>query len=74
MPVQRPDQRMRNLVKDGVADMIRLGMADIVARQRNGTTGIVALPGPAAGVIEFHSPIVKTVRVHHFPCCFQRSL
>ena len=78
MPVPWPDQRMRDLVKDGVADMIGLGMPDIVARQRDGATGIVALTGPAAGVIEFHSPVVKPVRAPWLSscpcpaCCFER--
>ena len=74
MPVPRPDQRMRDLVKDGVADMIGLGMPDTMARQRDGATGIVALTGPAAGVIEFHSPFVKPVRAHQLRSCFQRGL
>ena len=74
MPVPRPDQRMRDLVKDGVADMIGLGMPDIVARQRDGAIGIVALTGPAAGVIEFRSPVVKPVRAHQLRRCFQRGL
>ena len=74
MPVPRPDQRMRDLVKDGVADMIKLCMPDIMAGQRDGATGIVALTSPAAGVIEFHSPIVKPVRAQKFRRCFQRGL
>ena len=74
MPVPRPDQRMRDLVKDGVADMIGLGMPDIMARQRDGATGIVALTGPTAGVIKIHSPVVKPVRAHQLRRCFQRRL
>ena len=65
---------MRDLVKNGVADMISFGVADIMARQRYGATGIVALPGPAAGTIEFHSPVVKPVRAHQLRRYFQRGL
>ncbi len=61
-------------IKDGVADVIGLGVADIMARQRDGATGIVALPGPATGMIEFHSPVVKPVRAHQFRRCFPRGL
>ena len=74
MPVPRPDQRMRDLVKDGVADMIGVGMPDVMARQREGATVLVALTGPTAGGIEFHSPVVKPVRAHQLRRCFQRRL
>ena len=74
MPVARPDQRMRYLVKNGVADVVRLGMPDIVARQRDGTMCVIALPGAAAGMIEFHRPVVKSVCTHQLRGCFQRDL
>ena len=74
MPVAGSNQRMRDLVEDGVTDVIRLGMPDIVTRQRDGAMCVITLPGAAAGVIEFHCPVVKPVCTHQLRCCFQRGL
>ena len=74
MTMARPDKGMRDLVKDGVADMTCLGMAYIMARQRNGAVGVVALASATPSMVKLHRPAMKTVMTHELGGCVQRRL
>ena len=74
MAMARPDKGMRDLVKDGVANVACFGMADIMARKRNGAIGIVALTGAAARMVKLHCPAIKAVMTHELSSRVQRRL
>ena len=64
MTVARTNQRVGNLMKDGIADVIIPGMPHIMPRQRNLTPAVIALAGAAPRIVEPHCPAVKTMLVH----------
>ena len=64
MTMARTDQRMGNLMKDGIADMIILGMPHIMPRQRDLTPAVIALAGTPPRIVEPHCPAVKTMFAH----------
>lgn len=70
----RPDKGMGDFMKDGVADMVRFCVADIMARQGNGSRGVVALTGAPARVIQLYCPAVEAMVTHELGGCFQRRL
>ena len=74
MAVPRTDKRMRNLVKDGVADMVGFGMTDVMARQGNGAVRIIALAGAPSRVVKLDLPAVQTVMTHEVGSRFKRCL
>ena len=58
VPVVRADKGMRNLVKDGVADVRGIRMADVMSGQGNHPPCVVALAGATSGMVQPDGPAV----------------
>lgn len=69
-----PDKRMRDLMKDCVMDMRRIGMPHIMPGQRNHTPCVVTLASAAARMIQPDGPTIKAMLAHQIGRCIQRRL
>lgn len=70
----RTDQRMRNFMKNGIADMGIIGMPYIMPRQRYLSPPVIALASPSPRIIEPYRPVMKTMFTHHHGRGFQSGL
>jgi len=74
MTMAWPDQGMGDLMKNGVTNMVRFCVTDIMARQRDRTVCVVALAGTPARMVKLHCPTFKTMLTHKLSGRFQRRL